>query len=337
LRRARAAFRDEVEVPSISNVRRVLLALAAGLAALAAVGAAAPFAGPPLRPIAHGVTVGGVPVGGLTSERARVRLARAFAKPLALNLGTRRWSVSPRRFHARAAVDAAVARALRAGRGERVYVPVGVATPAVRDFVDRLADEVGVAPVDAKLVGIDDQARPLVQSPRDGRALDTAAVTRAVRWELRHGRRNPMRLPLKTIAPKIARDDIGPVIVIERGANRLTLYDGDRPVQAFGVATGQAIYPTPAGDWHIVTMQRDPWWIPPDSPWAKGAKPIPPGPGNPLGTRWMGLDAAGVGIHGTPDAASIGYSASHGCIRMRIPDAEWLFDHVHVGTPVFVV
>jgi lipoprotein-anchoring transpeptidase ErfK/SrfK len=51
----------------------------------------------------------------------------------------------------------------------------------------------------------------------------------------------------------------------------------------------------------------------------------------------MGLSAPGVGIHGTPDAASIGYSASHGCIRMRIPDAETVFAHVDVGTPVFIV
>ena len=60
-------------------------------------------------------------------------------------------------------------------------------------------------------------------------------------------------------------------------------------------------------------------------------------PGNPLGTRWMGISAPYVGIHGTPDAASIGYSASHGCIRMRIPDAEWLFQHVEIGTPVFII
>ena len=69
----------------------------------------------------------------------------------------------------------------------------------------------------------------------------------------------------------------------------------------------------------------------------KGAKPIPPGPGNPLGTRWMGISSPAVGIHGTPDAASIGYSASHGCIRMRIPDAEWLFNHVKIGTPVYIL
>ena len=63
----------------------------------------------------------------------------------------------------------------------------------------------------------------------------------------------------------------------------------------------------------------------------------PPGPGNPLGTRWMGISSPGVGIHGTPDSASLGYSASHGCIRMAIPQAEWLFDHVAVGTPVYIV
>jgi lipoprotein-anchoring transpeptidase ErfK/SrfK len=107
--------------------------------------------------------------------------------------------------------------------------------------------------------------------------------------------------------------------------------------RTFGVATGQASYPTPLGRFHIVVKWRNPWWYPPSSPWAHGLKPVPPGPGNPLGTRWLGLSAPGVGIHGTPDAASIGYSASHGCIRMRIPEAEWLFRHVELGTAVFIV
>jgi lipoprotein-anchoring transpeptidase ErfK/SrfK len=110
-----------------------------------------------------------------------------------------------------------------------------------------------------------------------------------------------------------------------------------RFVRRFQVATGQSSYPTPLGRWEIVVMARDPWWFPPASPWAEGKQPVPPGPGNPLGTRWMGLSAPGVGIHGTPDAASIGYSASHGCIRMLISDAEWLFAHVRIGTPVFIV
>jgi lipoprotein-anchoring transpeptidase ErfK/SrfK len=127
------------------------------------------------------------------------------------------------------------------------------------------------------------------------------------------------------------------VIVIHRGQNRLYLYRGMRYWRVFGVATGQSAYPTPLGRFTIIVMWKNPWWYPPSSPWAQGQKPIPPGPGNPLGTRWMGLSAPGVGIHGTPDAASIGYSVSHGCIRMRIPDAEWLFGHVRIGTTVFIV
>jgi lipoprotein-anchoring transpeptidase ErfK/SrfK len=110
-----------------------------------------------------------------------------------------------------------------------------------------------------------------------------------------------------------------------------------KTVRAFRVATGQAVYPTPLGKFSIVVKWRNPWWYPPASPWAAGEKPVPPGPGNPLGTRWMGLSAPGVGIHGTPEDGSIGYSLSHGCIRMHIPQAEWLFDHVNVGTPVYIV
>ena len=77
--------------------------------------------------------------------------------------------------------------------------------------------------------------------------------------------------------------------------------------------------------------------VPAASDWAKDAKPIPPGPGNPLGTRWMGISSPAVGIHGTPDSASIGYSVSHGCIRMLIPEVEWLFQQVEIGTPVYIV
>jgi lipoprotein-anchoring transpeptidase ErfK/SrfK len=135
----------------------------------------------------------------------------------------------------------------------------------------------------------------------------------------------------------VTRTSFGPVIVIHRGWNRLYLYKGMKLWRVFGVATGQSSYATPLGHTEIEVKAENPWWYPPNSPWAAGAKPIPPGPGNPLGTRWMGLGFEGVGIHGTPDDASIGYSASHGCIRMHIPDAEWLFNHVEVGTQVFIV
>jgi L,D-transpeptidase ErfK/SrfK len=125
--------------------------------------------------------------------------------------------------------------------------------------------------------------------------------------------------------------------VINRSDNVLRLFKGTKPWRTFRVATGQYAYPTPSGRFDIVVKWKNPWWYPPASPWAAGASPVPPGPGNPLGTRWMGLSSPGVGIHGTPKPESIGYSESHGCIRMLIPQAEWLFEHVDVGTTVFIV
>jgi lipoprotein-anchoring transpeptidase ErfK/SrfK len=103
------------------------------------------------------------------------------------------------------------------------------------------------------------------------------------------------------------------------------------------VGTGRRGTPTPLGRFTIVTKVRHPWWYPPAADWAESLDPIPPGPGNPLGTRWMGISARAVGIHGTPDAPSVGYSRSHGCVRMYSRQAEWLFRRVRVGTPVLIV
>jgi lipoprotein-anchoring transpeptidase ErfK/SrfK len=102
----------------------------------------------------------------------------------------------------------------------------------------------------------------------------------------------------------------------------------------FGVAIGMPGHETPTGSFHVVDKRKNPTWLPPDSPWAKGLGPIPPGPGNPLGTRWIGTSAPGVGIHGTPADWSIGSAASHGCLRMHIPEVETLYEDVVVGMPV---
>jgi lipoprotein-anchoring transpeptidase ErfK/SrfK len=176
-----------------------------------------------------------------------------------------------------------------------------------------------------------------VTKPVIGRTVDQASGVRDLTDALVHGTRATIVLRAKLTPPALTPSTIGPVIVIRRGSNQLTLYNGAKVVRQFEVATGQTIYPTPLGRFQIIVKWRNPWWYPPNSPWAKGEKPVPPGPGNPLGTRWMGLSAPGVGIHGTPEDGSIGYSLSHGCIRMHIPQAEWLFNHVDVGTPVYIV
>jgi lipoprotein-anchoring transpeptidase ErfK/SrfK len=75
----------------------------------------------------------------------------------------------------------------------------------------------------------------------------------------------------------------------------------------------------------------------PNSAWAGdlAGKVIPPGPDDPIKARWMGI-YAGAGIHGTDEDGSIGSAASHGCIRMHIPDVIDLYDRVDVGDSVYI-
>ncbi|TMK61544.1 MAG: hypothetical protein E6G53_16190 [Actinobacteria bacterium] len=205
----------------------------------------------------------------------------------------------------------------------------------VSAYVSRLARRFDRAPVDAQLSLR--RLKPWLSPSRTGVLLRQKPAVRLIVAALTANRRAPIRLRQVAVDPKVTRANFGPVIVIRRSSNRLDLYRGMSAWRLFAVATGQHTYPTPLGRFQIVVKWRNPWWYPPNSPWAAGEKPIPPGPGNPLGTRWMGLSAPGVGIHGTPNDGSIGYSVSHGCIRMHIPDAEWLFVRVRIGTPVYIV
>ncbi len=285
--------------------------------------------------IAPGVTIGGVDVGDLTTGDAIVAVNAAFAEPLVLVAPRSRLAVTPKRLGAVAAVRAAVTRALAAPAGTALKLRVKLSRARTGSYLAIVARRFDRAPADARLFlrGV----RPMVSKQRTGRVLRRERAMAGIFTALVGNERLPQRLEFRELKPRITRSSIGPVIVIHRASNRLYLYKGMRFQRVFGVATGQSIYPTPLGRWSVVVKWRNPWWYPPNSSWAKGEKPIPPGPGNPLGTRWMGLSASGVGIHGTPDDASIGYSASHGCIRMHISDAEWLFNHVNIGTTVFIV
>ena len=312
--------------------------LVAAVVLLAVVlGFAAPDAARKPVVIAPGVTVAGVKVGGMTSEPARDRIRRAFGRPLPLYYGEKRWRISPRYLGTSAAVDSSVAKALRAPARARVELKVSETQTRIRRYVRRLDRLFSEEPVSSAVVGVAG-GRPAFSEAKDGLAVRQDEMTKAIAYMLRTNRRLPIPLLTKPVPAEVTPENYGPVVIIFRDSKRLTLFSGPSPIRTFQVATGQAQYPTPTGNFAIATMQRDPWWIPPtDSEWAKDAKPIPPGPGNPLGTRWMGLTAPLVGIHGTPDAASIGYSASHGCIRMRVPEAEALFNEVNVGTPVLIV
>ena len=287
------------------------------------------------QPLPEGVTVGGVLVGGLLATDAATQIRAYYSSPLKLRLGRHVYTADPNTL-----ATPQIAKALERARTAQPFANVGLAVvvkPARVQEVRRNARQASRAtagrraPAPAELQAVPDAraSRHRARAARDGEGdrEGASSATRATRSVLRTS---------KTPA-QVTRANFGPVIVIHRGSNRLYLYKGARLNRLFPVATGQSVYPTPLGSFHIVVMWRNPWWYPPNSPWAAGEQPVPPGPNNPLGTRWMGISAPGVGIHGTNNDASIGYSVSHGCIRMHVSDAEWLFNHVDIGTPVFIV
>lgn len=287
-------------------------------------------------PIAFGVSVGGVKVGGLMPFQASKAVTKTYSKPLVLVVDeTRTVELAPTALGARANVPKAIRRARFARPGALVPLDVEVSQARVRKYVDRLGKGVDRKPVDARIVltGV----KPRAVQAQEGRILKRLAAGRAIRTAFATNTRAPIRLGFEIQKPKVGSAELDEAVVILRGSNRLLFFDDAKLVRWFAVATGLPEFPTPLGNYEIVNLQRDPWWYPPPSEWAKDAEPVPPGPGNPLGTRWMGISAPYIGIHGTPDAASIGYSASHGCIRMRVPDAEWLFRRVEIGTPVFII
>jgi Uncharacterized protein conserved in bacteria len=266
---------------------------------------------------------------------ARATIQSAFDKRLVLRIANKRVAMTPDEISARASIDVALKVAQTAAPGASVTLGVAVNAYKLHKYVLSLGKRFNSKPVDPQVFLR--HLRPRISEGKLGWTIKVSASQRAIRAALAANQRLALTLPLKKIARHLTKANFGPVIVIRRGSNRLYLYNGERFQKRLPVATGQSAYPTPLGHFQIVVKWANPWWYPPNSPWAQGEKPVPPGPGNPLGTRWMGLSAPGVGIHGTPNSGSIGYSLSHGCIRMYISDAEWLFTHVRVGTQVFIV
>jgi lipoprotein-anchoring transpeptidase ErfK/SrfK len=296
----------------------------------------------PAGVIAPGVNVAGVPVGGMTVSQAQTWIRQEVLGQITVTAGTKSWTVPAAQLGLHAYLKGPLRAALAQGRnaalvpGQDIPVVTRITGSQLRAFVHSLAPQVRTAPVDArfKLVG----NAPVVVPDQWGRQLDIPLATEAIAAALRQPDRGPVALPTKVVKPAVTQRLLPPALVVDRTLHHVTLFDKKgKAVRTLGVAVGQSQYPTPVGRFQIIEKQLNPWWYPPNSAWAAGEKPVPPGPGNPLGTRWMGISSPGVGLHGTPDAASVGYSASHGCIRMRIPDAEWLFVHVRVGSPVWII
>jgi len=308
-------------------VKRFILLFTAGLLI-----ASAPAVADPPATIPDGVTIAGVAVGGLTPEAATAAVQQEFQKPLALTVGTTRVLVTPDVLGATPVIDRAIERALIAQPNTAIPLGVAVVSGTIADFVAKLAQRFDRPASDSKLFLR--HLRPWLSSERAGRKLDQRGAVRDINTALAAGSRDELRLVTRVLKPKVTRRNFGPVIVIRRNSNRLLLYDGMKFRRFFAVATGQSQYPTPLGRFTVIVKWKNPWWYPPSSPWAQGQKPIPPGPNNPVGVVWIDINKPHYGIHGTPEPGRIGYSASHGCVRLTNWDAARVADLVARGTPV---
>ena len=135
------------------------------------------------------------------------------------------------------------------------------------------------------------------------------------------------------------------LLVIRLEARELELLDADgRVIGHFPVSIARKAEKRPVGELHITITIRDPNFTFDPEVFTESAEGqelgrkliVPPGPNNPVGRAWIGLDLPGYGIHGTPDPEKVGRTESHGCFRLANWDALTLLDVVRVGTPVIV-
>ena len=178
---------------------------------------------------------------------------------------------------------------------------------------------------------------PVIVPARDGYEVAEATIRQEVE-AAENSKTRIVAIDAKKTPAALRDDFFKKFIVVTLSAHSLTLYDRQTPLATFGIACGQPAYPTPAGQWEVVSKQMNPTWYNPHSAWsASMPATIGPGYSNPLGLRAMALNASGVLIHGTSNDGSIGTSASHGCMRMHMPDVIALFDMVETGIPVYII
>ncbi|HWE84063.1 MAG TPA: L,D-transpeptidase [Terracidiphilus sp.] len=135
---------------------------------------------------------------------------------------------------------------------------------------------------------------------------------------------------LAAAIPAVAQEAPKRVIVVSLEDRKLALIEDGQLKKVYPVAVGKSSTPSPVGTFTIERRVVNPVYH-------HGGKTVQPGPGNPVGTRWMGLSVRGYGIHGTNAPQSIGKAASHGCIRMAKTDLEELYSMVAVGDAVELI
>jgi lipoprotein-anchoring transpeptidase ErfK/SrfK len=310
--------------------------------------------------VAEGVTVAGTDVGGMTAAEAQRVLVRDLKEPLEQPIKVvhegKNFTLSAEDAGVTAdiggMVDEAIAKSREGniisrvardltGREETAQVSprVSYSEQAVNKLVRRVKRNLDQPARDAEInfpsleevkeqPGIRVKAKAL--KLRIQQALTLPGVDRRV------------KATVATIQPEVTQAELAekyPVLLVaDRGSFQLRLYKNLKLQKQYTVAVGALGFDTPAGMYEIQNKAVNPAWSVPNSDWAGGlAGTVVPGgvPENPLKARWLGI-YDGAGIHGTDQTYSLGTAASHGCIRMAIPDVIELYDQVPVGAPIYI-
>jgi lipoprotein-anchoring transpeptidase ErfK/SrfK len=311
--------------------------------------------------IAEGVTIGGVDVGGMTGDEAKKAVDEALVhplrKPVTATYDGVKYQISPERLEVRSDVDGMVDQALDASRdgglptrvwryatGGQVDMAISpqisYSGSALSEFAAKVATEVDTPAADASIEPSSTTLNAV--AGHDGIAVDQDALRSKLESAVQSPDRRRVTVPVDTVEPDVTREELATsyptYLTVSRSTFELTLWRDLKPVKTYPVAVGQPAYPTPTGLYSIASKQVDPVWSVPNSDWAgELAGTVVEGgtDANPLKARWMGI-TDGAGIHGTSEVDSLGSAASHGCVRMAVPDVVELYDQVPVGTPIYI-
>jgi hypothetical protein len=314
--------------------------------------------------IADGIRVDGVDLSGLSASRARAKLDGALLAPLrvpiTVRLGSRDFRLTPREARISADLDATVQQALARSRegdlltrtvreltgghvNDDLSARVTYSKAAVLGLVDRVR-RAAARPAQDATIHIDGGGIATTPS-HDGVELDAHRLRAEIDRAIVSGTAprsfaavTHKVLPAMTTAKLVQSYDT--VLIVRRSQFTLSLYKGLKLKKTYPIAVGMQGLETPAGLYHIQNKAVNPAWNVPNSAWAGklAGKVIPGGaPDNPLKARWLGI-FDGAGIHGIDPSeyGTIGHAASHGCVRMRIPDVIDLYGQVPVGAPIYI-
>jgi lipoprotein-anchoring transpeptidase ErfK/SrfK len=315
--------------------------------------------------IAKGISVGGVNIGGLTKEAAERKLESrylaALHEPIVIHHATKTWTLGPREARTSADIGAMVDEALARSRDGNIFTrtfrgltggkinenltpEVTYSKTAVVRLLDRVRRSVDRDAIDAKL-NFHGASFTEAQG-RDGLAVDASTLHRQIDQAIVSPTADRTFVArTHHTAPKVTTKELvkqyDTLLIIDRANFQLKLYKQLKPVKTYDIAVGMVGLETPAGIYHIQNKAVNPAWTMPNSSWVAPAdrgKVVPGGtPENPLKARWLGI-FNGAGIHGIDPSeyGTIGHAASHGCVRMRIPDVIDLYPRVPVGSPIYI-